>query len=390
MEKSRNQSLSLHSVLVLTLALLLYSCSSGKKISDVKKLEDLTQEDESLFDSGKVSNSKKLVKKKTEKIEPRSKSGHKTSKNAQAKQRKKGVSKEQELSGLSKKESEMVASIDAGTKGRKNLEKLSKEDRENIEKYEEWDKESAKLWSLLDPKRILVGETFSLHISYLGFSAATVKIQTHKIKEVDGTPVYHFSARAKSSDYYKWVYELDDLVNSYVTTENLLPIKYTLLQDESSKKVVDIQLFDRENLMTHFRYKRTKKGKEKIKSLDRPIPRFHQDLFSTLFFIRSLPLAPGASYKIPTVTKGKAWISKVQVVGRETIEIQDIEFKAIKLFVVTEYDGELAKRGKSTIWLSDDRARVLLKFASEAKIGSVKGEIFEHSYRGKWLIKASE
>jgi hypothetical protein len=263
----------------------------------------------------------------------------------------------------------------------------NEEAKELKTKFQEWDSESKKIWDQFNHQTVRVGERQLLHVSYLGFSAASVEIVVHPKAVINKSNVYHFSARAKSSDYYSWIYELDDLVNTYVSANKFLPVKYSLVQDESSKKVYDIQLHDRDALMTHFRYKRLKDGKEKRKSLDKPIPFYHQDLFSSFFFIRGLPLKKNDVYKIPTTTKGKTWILKVKVLDHEEVTIGDKDWKAKKVSVITEYDGELAKRGDTTIWLSDDKYRAFLKFESEVKIGSIKGEIKEYFVDNEWMIK---
>ncbi len=245
------------------------------------------------------------------------------------------------------------------------------------EAYRKYDEVSKKIWPNSTPI-IRVGEQFVFQVSYLGLTAGHIQMETKKPVKVGGKNAYHFSAKLRSARYYSYIYTLDDSLDSYVTVDEFLPLKYVLAQRESSQTVDDLQLFDHDELKTYHWYKRIKHGKLKEVELTKYIPAYFQDSFSALHFVRSLPLKEGDHYEFPIVTRGKIWILGLKVERAETIEVMDKDIKAIRINAETRFPGVLEKRGDILFWFSADSKKRLLKFEAQVKIGSVGGELVEY------------
>ncbi len=249
------------------------------------------------------------------------------------------------------------------------------------------DKKSKNFWKLFNPKYIFIGEETVLNATYLGVHAGDVSVRVKENAKVGEEDVYYFYARATSAKFYKWVYQIDDVVESFVKVKDFVPLKYSISQKESKKMVDHIELYDREKLMTYFRYKKIKGEEVTYKKEDVSIPYFSQDFLSAFFFIRGMPLRPGDVYLIPTTTKGKTWTMRTEVVKREKIRLTAHgHFKAIKMKIITKYDGEIAKEGDMYVWISNDKYRRILKFQSDFKIGAVTGELQSYSIQGKKIL----
>jgi hypothetical protein len=149
---------------------------------------------------------------------------------------------------------------------RKVLTQLEKvRNREEYPKnYVKYDKESAKIWENYKPK-IIENEKAVYQVKYSGVNIGNIFMALDKPTTIQGRDVYHFIGRLKSSSYYSYIYELDDKIESFVDVEYFKPIKFSMEQDESSKKVSDLQLFDWEELKTYYRYRKIKKGKASYK-----------------------------------------------------------------------------------------------------------------------------
>ena len=246
---------------------------------------------------------------------------------------------------------------------------------ETLKKY---DKISLKTWSLSRPK-IFLGEKFTFRVAYLGITAGHIKMETLPIVEIGNRKAYHFKAHMRSARYYSYIYKLDDSLESFTSVEDFIPMKYVLLQRESGQKVDDIQLFDREELKTYHFYKRLKKGKTKELEIEKPIPRFFQDSFSALHFVRGFPMNKGDLYEFPIVTRGKIWILKIKVEGKETIDVNGKDTLAYRLNAETRFPGVLEKKGDILFWYSADKVKKLLKFEAQVKIGAVRGELVDYT-----------
>ena len=238
--------------------------------------------------------------------------------------------------------------------------------------------EAEKVWKSYKPNHF-VGEKVFLDIHYLGMTVGKILATNRGKKLINGKEVWHFHSRFKSAPFYSKIYELDDTVDTYVTTDQFLSTRFSLIQRESKQDIDDLQLHDRDQMKTFWFYKQIKsdksvKNKEKVGF----IPYFSIDPFSVLFFFQGLPLKTGDVYNIPIINKGKILILKSEVEGREEIDTElGDDMKAIRVHATTRYTGETLKDGDLYFWFSDDKYHKLLKAQAKIKIGSVTGDIVE-------------
>jgi hypothetical protein len=234
-----------------------------------------------------------------------------------------------------------------------------------------------RVWDQYKPNHFIDQKVY-LDIHYLGMTVGKIMVMNKGKKMINGKEVWHFHARFKSAPFYSNIYELDDTVDTYVTTDKFLSIRYSLIQRESKQNVDDLQLIDRDQFKTYWFYHQKKtNGPVKDKKKDEFIPYFSVDPFSVVFFYQGLPLKNGDIYEIPIVNKAKLLILKSEVEGRETIQTEGGQRKAIRVHATTKYTGETLKSGDLHFWFSDDDKRVLLKARAKIKIGSVTGDIVD-------------
>lgn len=256
------------------------------------------------------------------------------------------------------------------------VKKISKLPADYPPEYLEINKKAEDTWKQYQ-SRHRVGEKTYLDIHYLGMTVGKIMLTNKGLKNIKGQDVWHLHSRFKSAPFYSSIYELDDTVDTYVTKENFLSVRYSLIQRESKQNVDDLQLFDREQLKTFWFYKMVRPDKTRVKNEEKPIPALSLDPFSVVFFFQGLPLKDGDKYEIPIINKGKVLILKSEVEGRETIETEIGKRKAVRLHAMTKYSGEHLKSGDMTFWFSDDANRTLLKAQAKIKIGSVTADVVE-------------
>ncbi|MDH5581553.1 MAG: DUF3108 domain-containing protein, partial [Bdellovibrionales bacterium] len=214
-------------------------------------------------------------------------------------------------------------------------------------------------------------------VRYMGIKAGYIQLLTHKPKEIDNKLSYHFEAKLKTADYYRYIYRLEDSVETFVDVDKFLPLKYTLLQRESSQTVDDLQIFDHEKRKTYHWYKRIKRGIPTDRKIQKYIPQYMQDSFSALFFVRGLDMVKGKTYRFPVVTRGKIWVLSMEISNYEKVEVMGKQVDAIKIKAQTRFHGALKKKGDIIFWFSNDKYKRMLKFSANIKIGSVKGVLVE-------------
>lgn len=242
----------------------------------------------------------------------------------------------------------------------------------------DYDATSKSIWEKFKPT-FYQGEQSIMAISYLGVTAGYITITSKEIVKINDKSAYHYHARFKSKDAYRYFYWLDDNIDTFIEKTTFLPIKYSLIQREKKQNVDDLELFDFNKLKTFHWYKRVKEGNNKNEKVENYIPRYSQDSFSALQFVRGLPLHKGDLYDFPVVTRGKPWLLKIEVMGEETISVNGDDIKAFRLKAETHFPGVLQKSGDINFWYSSDETRKLVKFQAKVKIGSIYGELVEHT-----------
>lgn len=245
---------------------------------------------------------------------------------------------------------------------------------ENFKKY---NKKYKNTWDLFKTK-FFKNEEFTFAVKYLGITAGHIQIQTKGKVQVADEEAYHFKATMKSAKFYDYIYSLEDTLESFISADTFLPLKYTLTQRESGQDVDDLQLFDHDKLETYFWYKRMKKGVETKKELKTFIPKYFQDSFSALYFVRGLPLKIGDKYSFPIITRGKVWLLSMEVDKIENIKVMGEWVDALKIKAETHFPGVLKKSGDINFWYSAGDMKKLLKFEAKVKIGSIEGELIEY------------
>ncbi len=251
-----------------------------------------------------------------------------------------------------------------------------KKDKDYPKEFFDISKRAEDTWKRYTPRHRVGSKTY-LDIHYLGMTVGKIMFTNKGLKTIKGQEVWHFHARFKSAPFYSAIYELDDTVDTYVTKSDFKSVRYSLIQRESKQNVDDLQLFDRENLKSFWFYKMVRPDKTKTKNEEKPIPSFSSDPFSVLFLFQGLPMINGDKYEIPIMNKGKVLLLKAEVEGREKIDTELGEKKAVRLHALTSYTGDHLKSGDMTFWFSDDENRTLLKAQAKIKIGSVTADVVE-------------
>ncbi|EQC47394.1 DUF3108 domain-containing protein [Bacteriovorax sp. Seq25_V] len=352
-------------ILVVSLFGLISSCASKNDFTEPSKV-DLVKVFE--IDKSKLENFE--TKPVSAKVDKKEKSSVVKSKNSTTK-----LPIKKETSSKKNKESDVIEKVD--------LEETTPEvvKPENHPDYPpefiKYNTQFKKYWVEQKPF-FKVGEKFKLSVSWSIFKAGDIELETLGELEIGGRKVIGFKAKMESAEYFESIYKLKDSIESYVTYDNFLPVKFSMQQRESGQSVDDLQLFDSEKLKTYFYYHRLKKGKKKEINKEEFTPRFFTDSFSALHFIRGMNLNVGDEFVVPVVTRAKVWLLKAKVSHYENIEIMGKKVKAILIKAETQFPGVLKKSGDILFWYSADPSHKILKFEAKIKIGTVKGELIDY------------
>ena len=122
-----------------------------------------------------------------------------------------------------------------GTSSQRVKSKAVTSDKSFLSQTPTWkdqDLKSFDLWQLFSNKFLKESEKHIFSASYTGINAATLVIEVKPSVRYQSRDVFHFQARAQTADFYKWVYSLNDVVDSLVDKQHFVSLKYSLIQKE--------------------------------------------------------------------------------------------------------------------------------------------------------------
>lgn len=113
-------------------------------------------------------------------------------------------------------------------------------------------------------------------------------------------------------------------------------------------------------------------------ALTLPLPAGARDALTALWYVRTMPLAPGSSLALPLNEAGRNLALNLTVAARETITIDGAQVSALR--VEPRFTARVQRRQpiESTLWLSDDRRRVPLVVEVAAGFGRVRLKLVDY------------
>lgn len=212
-----------------------------------------------------------------------------------------------------------------------------------------------------------VGERLEYRVSLGLIPAGWSVMEVVEIVKINGLQAYHFHSKVTSNKVIASVYNLNDRINSYVSTDDFRTLKYVAMTRENDRERTEFAVFD---------YKEGKavyKKNEKEKTFT--IPTDLHDSLSSFYYLRRLNLKTGKKFVIRSFSGGRLYENTIQVVGREKITVNAGTFKALKVFIHAEAIEEKAKKGESYVWFTDDERKVPVKIKTKSDYGYIVSDL---------------
>ncbi len=229
---------------------------------------------------------------------------------------------------------------------------------------------------VLDPFH--VGEKVIHSVRYFSAEAGKLTLEVQPFLEVNNKKSYHFQIGLKTSSLFSNFYSVDDLVDTYMDYENLVPHVYKMNVRETGKLANSQVYFNHELLKSNFwekKYTEKNGQEEKKKSWD--ILPFSQNAFSGIFYMRIFNWQVGKQYSFRVSDDEKNVIFKGTALAKEKLETEAGTFNAIKIKTDIISRGALTPSGNIFMWISDDDRKLLLRIEAEIKIGKLVSEVIE-------------
>jgi hypothetical protein len=221
-----------------------------------------------------------------------------------------------------------------------------------------------------------VGEVISHDVSYLTFTAGSLKMKVEPMVNVNGRKAYNFVTEITTYPVYSRIYSVNDRVETYVDYETLVPRTYALHVKESGQLREARMLFDdKTSRATFWEKKVTEKSGEEEKKQDWDILPYSQNVFSAIFYMRNFQWEPGKEIAFRVADDEQNLIFKGKCLRREKIDTEIGEKTALVIKPEIMLKGKFKPVGDIYIWLSDDEYKYPLRIEAKIKIGSLVSEV---------------
>lgn len=221
-----------------------------------------------------------------------------------------------------------------------------------------------------DPLR--VGEKTVFAVSYFNIVAGTLTMDVLPFVEVNGEKAYHLRISAKSSDFFNRIYAVDDMSETYLNYENMLPYNLSVKVKES-KQLKEIRSFLDWNTLrgSYWEKKVTKEKGEESKKVEWDILPYSQNVISAAFYMRMFDWKLGKKIQFRVADQGDNIVFSGQVVRKEKLKTDVGEFDTVVVKPEFEIKGVFKPVGEILIWMTDDDRHNIVRIESAIKIGTL-------------------
>lgn len=217
---------------------------------------------------------------------------------------------------------------------------------------------ASKHLSLLDAERletspIRVGERLTYTVKIAGVSAGQQVTEVAQETTLDGHDVYHLTSESRTNSLFAKFYHFQDSKESYITTDQLYPVRFTkTLEDRSYLARVKVNFFCEGGTAEYFKNEACKKIK---------VPIGTQDELSMVYFVRSRDLKVGRTYTFPVLVKDAVQDVVLTAYRREMMKTEALG--RVETIALRTSHGYL-------IWLTNDERRFPVRIEAETRVGN--------------------
>jgi hypothetical protein len=216
-----------------------------------------------------------------------------------------------------------------------------------------------------------VGEMLLFEIKYGFISAGTATLGIPEIVVERGYECYRIVSLAESNAFFSAFFSVKDIVESYLDTRELVTRRFEKRLREGDFRAHDLVLFDHDRHVALY----PKRNDRLV-----PISVAAQDVLSSLYYVRMMDLTVGQSVFIDNHADKKNYPLEIKVLRRERVRVPAGRFDCIVVEPSMRGAGLFSHKGKLTVWLTDDAARIPVLMKSKVVVGSISAVLTDVDY----------
>lgn len=211
------------------------------------------------------------------------------------------------------------------------------------------------------PPWLAAGERLSYEMTYLRLVAGTMVLQV--AEPVPGGPI-QITLRATSVPPVSRLVPIDDAMASSFDPESGCVVSTCVHTQEGRRERFETVEYDLEAGRAHVVRNDEDRGWVSV-----PVPVL--DTLSSLYVLRTLPLAPGRAFRLDVQSGGTVYPLVVVVDRRERIRTTSGPVETLVVEPRFRDGSLLRKEGRMTLWVTTDPTHTPLRIRSELPFGSL-------------------
>jgi hypothetical protein len=215
------------------------------------------------------------------------------------------------------------------------------------------------------------GEKLVYSVQYGIINAGEASLEIRNISMFDSVPCYNIVSNARTNDVFSVFFKVRDRFVSLMDTTNLVSLRYEKNIREGKFRRNESVVFDQK------RHRAIYKDKEV------PIAPRTQDVLTSMYYVRTLPLAPGQNIALANHTDGKNYPLLIKVLGRERVTVEAGTFNCLVVEPFLRGPAIFQQKGRVTVWVTDDQYRIPVLVKSKIVIGAVSGVLTSYRLANK-------
>jgi len=209
----------------------------------------------------------------------------------------------------------------------------------------------------LEPLPIRVGEILTYSVKIAGLPAGKQITKVAQETTLNGYHVYHLTSESQTDGVFAKLYHFRDWKESYVTTDQLYPVRHVkILEDRKYRAQVKVD-FD---LKGCAQYSKNRDSK----CIEVPIG--IQDELSMVYFVRLKQLKVGQTYMFSVLVKDKPQDVTVTIYRREVMKTEALG--RVETLALRTSHGYL-------MWLTNDKRRIPVRIEADTQVGRLIGTL---------------
>jgi len=202
---------------------------------------------------------------------------------------------------------------------------------------------------------------------YFNVNVGEVNFTTENKPElIAGNECMHITGIGSTYGFYDPFYKVRDRYETYIEQNSLLPMLFIRDVHEGKFSFGEYVIFNQAKNVAISK-KRTQK-----------IPKFTQDVLSSIYYARTLDYAdakPGQAFLLTTFIDDSTYRVGVRYMGKQTITTDLGDVKCLKLQPILIVDRLFKSEDGMTLWVTDDANHIPVRIESGISVGKIRADL---------------